>query len=245
MKVPRTARRRTRRGFDGDGAPSHSHRGLDPPLIPDVSEARSEGRAERPSIERNERALEEGLRRCAREAFEAIYQLHASAVLDQLQRGLGYGGSGGRGVVRIRSAFEAEELCQETFVVFFRLCREGRYDPTRPARPFLLRIAANLALRSRHAGQREVPSDLEALEVEPSSSPDPEAEERRRQLAAFLDSCGEDEQRLVLLYFDEEKSQHEIASTLGWSRDQVYRGLVRVRKAAEQFFAKRRWSREP
>ncbi|MCK6550772.1 sigma-70 family RNA polymerase sigma factor [Myxococcota bacterium] len=198
-----------------------------------------------PTIERNERALEEGLRRCAREAFEEIYKLHATAVLDQLQRGLGYRSGAGRGIVRITSAFEAEELCQETFAIFFQLCREGRYDATRPARPFLLRIAANLALRRRHTGQREIPSDLEELEVEPTTTPDPEADERRRQLAAFLASCGEDERALVSLYFDEERSQHEIASTLGWSRDQVYRGLVRLRKSAERFFAERRWSREP
>lgn len=218
---------------------------MDPAVRTPGSASLALDRAEPAASERNDRALAEGLARCTREAFEEVYRAHVGAVLEQLQRGLGYRAGASSGVVRVESAFEAEELAQETFVVFFQLCREGRFDAERPARPFLLRIAANLALRKRSRGRREVPSDLEALELEPTVTPDPEADERRRQLAAFLESCDDDDRSVVSLYFDEGRSQHDVATTLGWSRDQVYRALVRIRRSAERFFAKRRWSDEP
>ncbi|MEW5987644.1 MAG: sigma factor, partial [Chloroflexota bacterium] len=49
----------------------------------------------------------------------------------------------------LRDADEAEDVAQETFVRAFRSL--GRFDSSRPLRPWLLTIAANLARNRRRA----------------------------------------------------------------------------------------------
>ena len=165
------------------------------------------------------------MRRSALDVVE-VYEAHAPSVLRFL---LG----------RVGSAFDAEDLCQETFQVFVRKVDDGSFDPSRPPRPFLLGIAKNLALKRMGKVGREEPIEEEHLGEE--SAIDPESTERARWARELYASFEEGERQVATGYFVEGLSQQSLGEELGMSRDQVYRTIVRVRKKAVDFFRERGW----
>lgn len=175
-----------------------------------------------------------------REAYAEIYREFLPAVLRLLRGGFRYQSGESVGFMRIQSAFDAEELCQEVFSEFFQQCERGNFDASRPIKPYLFRIAANRAARKMGKASREVLVSDE-LPVEPSPPPSTEAEERARLLAEFRRTLSDEENRLVDLHFVEGASQRETGEALGQSRDQIYRSIQKIRKRAKAFFSERGW----
>ena len=85
---------------------------------------------------------------------------------------------------------DALDVAQDAMVRFFRSLE--RFDPSRPVRPWLLRIVRNLVrdrarrLRVRRTESLE-PADDDALRFEPrDDAPDPEAQATRREQQALV-----------------------------------------------------------
>lgn len=177
-------------------------------------------------------------------AFEAVYKEQAPAVVSMLHRGFGYRSRDGqRKYMRVSSSFDVEELCQETFSQFFRQCLQGNFQADRPVAPYVMRIAANLALRRHGRSGREV---LLAAPEPPLAVVEPEAEraEVAKLLAEFTQTLDDDAKAVLDGYFVDGLSQHALGDRIGLSRDQVYRTIVRIRRRAREFFVKRGWGDE-
>jgi RNA polymerase sigma factor (sigma-70 family) len=183
----------------------------------------------------------EGLRATSPGDLEAVYRAYADDVMNLLLGGFGYPARDRqRHVMRVASHFEAEELCQETFARFFHQCRAGTFDPQRPVKPYLMRIAVNVTLMRRRKLWREVlvdPDDIVAP-VAPPSVEDPHFAADLEEFRAGLDPRAE---QVFTLAMQHGESQQKLAERLGLSRDQVYRSLVRIRAAAREFFTARGW----
>lgn len=176
------------------------------------------------------------------EALTAVYREHLPQVRRLLAAGFGYrnGKTGVRQHLWIPSAFDRDELCQETFAELFRQFRAGRFDASRPVGPYVARIAMNLALRRMGRASRELlEAQPEPLEQVPP--PRPEDPERTRLLHEFQASLTAEDRALLVAYFEDEASQEAVGAELGLSRDQVYRGIVRIRRRALDFFTARGW----
>jgi|JI10StandDraft_1071094.scaffolds.fasta_scaffold54370_2 RNA polymerase sigma factor (sigma-70 family) len=173
----------------------------------------------------------------------AVHRALAPAVLDHLQGGFGYQARGERRFMRVSSAFDAEEICQEAFLKLFEQLRKGGFDVERPVAPYLLRIASNLALRRAGRGGREVV--LESPPEVPARVDTPEQAEAARLLAEFRAGLPVEDDAVVRTWFDGDISQAEAGSALGLSRDQVYRAICRVRAAALRFFGQKGWFDDP
>jgi RNA polymerase sigma factor (sigma-70 family) len=188
-------------------------------------------------------AWRDGLRRLEPAALDAVYRAHAGDVLACLRRGFAYEAGGVRRFARVESAFDAEEVCQEAFAAFFAQVRDGRFDVERPARPYLLRIAANLALRRLGRAGREVPM----IDLPEPAAParGPEDAERARLLAEFRGGLSPLDQSLLTDWFDDDVTQEAVGAKHGLSRDQVYRAVARIRAAALRFFGARGWFDDP
>ncbi len=179
------------------------------------------------------------LARGQRDAFEEVYRLHAEDVLRVLQSGLRYRLPHASGVVYLSDAYDAEEAVQDTFIALMKFCQDGRYDPSRPLKPLIFRIAAITALRRLSKFGREVPqSDIEILEHDEMPY---ERDEGGRLLKEFVGELSQEERSLLEHYFEDRKSQREVGASFGLSRDQVYRKIVKLRERASAFFRKRGW----
>jgi RNA polymerase sigma factor (sigma-70 family) len=175
---------------------------------------------------------------------DALYPEHAAAVLRALRAGVSYRtADGGRHVYRVESAFEAEDVCHEAMAVVLRQIGSGAFQIDRPVRPYLLRIAAHLALRRARRAHREVlfgDAAGDTLEAGSPPSADPAvAAERDALVRAFRDELAEPERAVLALTFEAGESQARAAEQLGLSRDQVYRTMTRIRAAAVRFFRER------
>jgi RNA polymerase sigma-70 factor (ECF subfamily) len=127
----------------------------------------------------------------------------------------------------------AEELTAETFAVAYR--RWGERDSSRPVRPWIYGIAANLL---RHHWRRE----RRMLNAYARSAPDPvpaeedisldrlASESARRILAASLAELRHEEREVLLLSAWAELSDAEIAEALGLPLGTVKSRLSRARQ---------------
>ncbi len=133
---------------------------------------------------------------------------------------------------------DALDVAQDAMVRFFRSL--GRFDSTRPVRPWLLRIVRNLvrdrARRNRIRRTESLePADDDALRFEPrDDSPDPEALAERRQLQQLVWECLQElppQYRETLVLRDyQDLAYAEIASTLNIPRGTVMSRLHRARR---------------
>jgi RNA polymerase sigma-70 factor (ECF subfamily) len=133
---------------------------------------------------------------------------------------------------------DALDVAQDAMVRFFRSL--GRFDSTRPVRPWLLRIVRNLvrdrARRNRIRRTESLePADDDALRFEPrDENPDPEALSVRRELQQLVWKCLQDLSsgyREVLVLRDyQDLSYADIASTLKIPRGTVMSRLHRARR---------------
>ena len=98
----------------------------------------------------------------------------------------------------------------------------------------------NLALKQLRRAGREVPTEAEVIDaLAPETVPIDT--ELRRLVRTFKGRLDERSQAVVAAYFEEGRSQAEVASALGLSRDQVYRSIVKIREAALAFFKETGW----
>lgn len=142
---------------------------------------------------------------------------------------------------------DALDVAQDAMVRFFRSL--GRFDPSRPVRPWLLRIVRNLVrdrarrLRVRRTESLE-PAD-DALRFEPrDDAPDPEVLATRRELQALVWKCLKElhpRYREVLVLRDyQDLSYADIAMTLKIPRGTVMSRLHRARRLLQEEVRKHR-----
>lgn len=157
-------------------------------------------------------------RRGDQAAFEALYHAHASAV-----HALAF---------RLTSnAAEAEDIVQETFLRMFGFLSGLREDT--PLRPWLKRVAANLAIdRLRRLPRTGTDAELEALTDEARMSPADaaDAEALLRRLPPLA--------RTVVWLHEMEGWSHEdlarrFGHTASWSKSLLSRSLARLRADLE------------
>ncbi len=131
--------------------------------------------------------------------------------------------------------FQAEDIAQETFLRAYS--RLHTYDRSRPAGPWLFRIAVNLCRNwSRRAGAREMPMEIKD---EPEVEPGPEhrylQRERERELLQALHKLPEIYRDVLILKHVAELNYNEICAALGWElslvKNRLYRGRMMLREA--------------
>lgn len=139
------------------------------------------------------------------------------------------------GFIRRRLGRElADDLAAETFAVAFR--QWARVDLSRPVRPWLYGIAANLIRRHRREEVRKlrayartgVDPAVEAGEEEAAERA--AAQAQRRVLAQALAELRPDERAVLLLYAWAELTDAEIAAVLGLPLGTVKSRLSRARE---------------
>ncbi len=156
-----------------------------------------------------------------RNAFAAIVQAHQDRVY----------GIALRWCAGDRS--EAADLTQECFLRAY--VGLNRFDPARPLRPWLLRIAVNVC---RDAARRRAARPREAVDASwdafADADPGPEAtvlaSERRRAVREAVANLPAQQRLLVVLAYDRELPLREIAAALGLPLTIVKNRLYRVRK---------------
>jgi RNA polymerase sigma-70 factor (ECF subfamily) len=142
-------------------------------------------------------------------AYQQVVAAHAEGVFGLLRRLLG-------------DAEDARDIAQETFVRAYQNLH--RFDARRPLRPWLLRIARNLAYnhlksRQRRAEARATGDGSAQLERIAAEQPSPASEVMARQRQSALDevlAALRPEFREVLLYrYMERLDYQEIAEVMG------------------------------
>jgi RNA polymerase sigma-70 factor (ECF subfamily) len=135
----------------------------------------------------------------------------------------------------LRDAEDADDAAQDAFLAALRTL--GRYDPSRPFAPWLMRIVANAAVDRRR--RRQVRRAEELPQALPSFDPGPPAHAERRELRAALEEALArlpERQRIAVVLFDAEGYSHrEIAQILGVPvgtvRSDVFHGRRALRSA--------------
>jgi RNA polymerase sigma-70 factor (ECF subfamily) len=145
-------------------------------------------------------------------------------------------------LVLTRNAADAEEAAQDAFVKAWGAL--GRFDPSRPFRPWLLTIVANEAHNRRRAARRRDGLALRVVGAEPPApraAPSPElallVAERHAALVAALERLDERERQVITCRFLLDLSEIETASALGCRvgtvKSRLSRALARLRAQVE------------
>lgn len=133
-------------------------------------------------------------------------------------------------------SFLAEDIAQETFL---RACaRLQSYDRSRPAGPWLFRIALNLCRNLRRA-TREIPMEERVTAAKADSHPGPEhiylQREMEQELAGALRTLPPIYREVLILRHVNELSYAEIGAVLGLNlslvKNRLYRGRIMLREA--------------
>jgi RNA polymerase sigma-70 factor, ECF subfamily len=122
---------------------------------------------------------------------------------------------------RVGNHHDAEDLTEQAFLQayrhFERACRESE---GRPLRPWLIRIAHNLAANHYRDRSRRPEAALDAIEP-PAAPHDTEqivaGRERLREVLRRLDDLSEDRRDALIMRFALDMSNREIARALGKS----------------------------
>ncbi len=147
---------------------------------------------------------------------------------------------------------EAEDLSQETFIRAYR--HIDQFDASRPLRPWVLGIAANLARnRLRSAGRYLAAlSRFASKETDqgPRSIEDHSLERIEAQtLWRAIRRLGEDEQQLLYLRFFLEMPLEEVAESMsiptGTVKSRLHRTLLRLKGVIERDFPELKKEFEP
>jgi RNA polymerase sigma-70 factor (ECF subfamily) len=153
-----------------------------------------------------------------RDAFAAVVEEHQVAVYNLCYRMLG-------------DPHLAEDAAQETFLRAFR--SRGRFDPARPARTWLLSIAAHHCIDSL---RRKARLTWLPLGDQPLAGPEPSPEaallqsEGEAEVRRLLDRLKPDERAAIVLRYWQDLSVDEIAEITGSSPSSVRTRLFRGRR---------------
>lgn len=139
---------------------------------------------------------------------------------------------------------EAQDVTQETFIRAYQAL--GRFDASRPMRPWLLRIAANLARNRRRALGRYFFALQRALRAEPEAGKQPSVEALSAQdfesqsLWQAVRRLARPDQEVVYLRFFLELPEAEMAAALdtapGTVKSRLHRALKRLRAVIEESY---------
>jgi RNA polymerase sigma-70 factor (ECF subfamily) len=137
---------------------------------------------------------------------------------------------------------EAEDVAQEAFIRAYRALE--RFDSTRPFRPWLLSIAANLARNRRRSVARYLAALNRVLRAEPervASVQQASAQHMEAQaLWQAVRRLGEPDQQVIYLRYFLEISEAETAEALslppGTVKSRLHRALKRLRWMVEREF---------
>jgi RNA polymerase sigma-70 factor (ECF subfamily) len=137
---------------------------------------------------------------------------------------------------------DAEDVTQETFLrAWYNL---KRFDPTRPLKPWLLSIAANLARNRRRSAARYLAVLTRSFRVDPPTGSTVEEKsalgQEARQLWMAVRRLNLDDQQVIYLRFFLELSTAEASQALdvaeGTVKSRLSRALVRLRAVIETDF---------
>jgi RNA polymerase sigma factor (sigma-70 family) len=137
---------------------------------------------------------------------------------------------------------DAEDITQETFLRAYHNLK--RFDPTRPLRPWLLSIAANLARNRHRAAARYLAALTRSFRAEPSTSFDVEQHAAHHQDAGQLwhavRQLNADDQQVIYLRFFLDLSTAEAAQALdvaeGTVKSRLNRAVGRLRVIVKNDF---------
>jgi RNA polymerase sigma factor (sigma-70 family) len=131
-----------------------------------------------------------------------------------------------------RNGADAADVAQETFIRFHRSL--AQYDPRRPLRPYLLRIAANCSRNALAARARRAAECVEGLEALPDQAAGPAQSlvraERRRQVRQLVDRLPATLREVTSLFYLAECSCREVAEALAMTETAVKVALHRARR---------------
>lgn len=130
---------------------------------------------------------------------------------------------------------DAEDITQETFLRAYD--HLGRFDTTRPLRPWLLSITANLSRNRRRSAGRYLDAISRAFRLEPQTGPNieerSELDQDSHQLWKAVRRLSADDQQVVYLRFFLDLSVAEAAQALdvaeGTVKSRLNRALGRLR----------------
>ncbi|MGH2544086.1 MAG: RNA polymerase sigma factor [Ardenticatenaceae bacterium] len=177
----------------------------------------------------NESTLVSRARQGDESAWESLVRQHQDAVFR-----LAY--------LIVGDAADADDVAQEAFIRAYRAL--DRFDTTRPLRPWLLKIATNLA-RNR---QRAIGRYLAAVRRLLLAEPEPVGVTRREVEQAWeaqllwqaVRRLRAQDQEIIYLRYFLELSEIEAAETLGIAqgtvKSRLHRALGRLREVVEQDF---------
>ncbi len=136
-------------------------------------------------------------------------------------------------------AVEAEDVSQEAFVRAFRSLH--RFDPTRPFRPWLLTIVANLARnRRRSLGRYLAAWRRLAQSTSDRAAPRRDDPGRSQALWQAVRRLSQQDQEIIYLRYYLELPESEAASVLaiapGTVKSRLHRALSRLREVARREF---------
>lgn len=133
----------------------------------------------------------------------------------------------------------AEDAAQEGFIRAYRSL--GRFDVTRPFRPWLLRIVVNVAKNRVRAEERQLQLTLRSPVPGSAADAGPDAvlaEERRVALAQALARLPERDRVMIACRWFEDMSEREIAATLairpGTVKSRLSRAMTRLRAELQE-----------
>lgn len=139
-------------------------------------------------------------------------------------------------------AGDAEDVAQDVFIRAFRYLHT--FDSSRPLRPWLLGITANLARNRRRSVGRYVYHLARMARLTPPETIDPEQETTRHAEADLLWKAvrrlSADDQEIIYLRYFMDYSVNEVAETLniasGTVKSRLSRALERLRGVAREEF---------
>ena len=133
----------------------------------------------------------------------------------------------------LQKGWEADDATQETFLRVHRSI--NTFDPTRPLRPWILRIAYNVCLRRLGKAKKDMrandPTELNRFENK--HEPDPEKvmsqAEQGELIVAALNKIAAQDRALLIMHYREELSLAEVAQTTGISVNTIKTRMHRAR----------------
>lgn len=136
----------------------------------------------------------------------------------------------------LRDQADAQDACQEVFLNMHRSF--STFDPTRPMRPWVARVAYNTCMRRQRGATTQATSVVDPdqfAELTDERTADPEAAavlaERADHLGAAFDGLAAQDRALLILRYREGLSDAEVAEATGMAVGTV---KIRIHRAKDK-----------